>query len=182
MDPILVDIAQLRTLMLPRITLTPGRVIMARVAEAGDGRRGELAIAGGRISATLPPGVRAGDELRLVVKDVSAERLVLQIETPAAAPRESVEEREAAGGGGRQGTPSQVLELRYATQNLGLVGLRFALHPGGAISVTVGMPDDAGITRARSAADGLRAAIAQATGADVGVSVTAQRPPLDVYV
>jgi hypothetical protein len=103
MDPILVDIAQLRTLALPRITLTPGRVIMARVAEAGDGGRGELAIAGGRISATLPPGVRAGDELRLVVKDVSAERLVLQIETPAAAPRENVEEREAAGEAGGRG-------------------------------------------------------------------------------
>lgn len=184
MDPILIDAAQLRTLRISSLALTPGRVIMARVAEAGEGSRGELSIAGGRLRAALPPGVRAGDELKLVVKDVSAGRVVLQIQGEPPAPQPLTEPRERdgeAGGGGRASTPNNVLELSYETVNLGLINLRFELHGADAVTVTVTMATPGAVTRARASADALRAALARSSLADVAVAITPARPPLDLY-
>jgi hypothetical protein len=185
MDPILVDAAQLRTLRLPGLALTPGRVIMARVAETGEGGRGQLAIAGGRIGASLPSGVRAGDELRLVVREISSERVVLQIQadappaTPPADPRDVDDEGEAPGGA--PGTPIHVLVLRYETQSFGSVDLRFELHAGDALSLQVGMATAAGLARARENSEDLRATLDRALAGDVAVTVTQRRPPLDLY-
>jgi hypothetical protein len=188
MDPILIDAAQLRTLRIPGLALTPGRVIMARVAGIGEDARGQLAIAGGRITAALPPGVRTGDELRLVVKDLSAERVVLQIqaEAPAPAPASPQAPRQGDGegetGGGETTTPTHLLRLSYQTQNLGPVGLRFELHPAGALSVRVEIASAVGLARAKRSADGLRAALVRASSGQVDVAVGTPRPPLDLYV
>lgn len=184
MDPIVVDLVELRALQLPGITLAPGRVIVARVIEADAAGHGQLSVAGGRLAATLPAGVRAGEELRLVVREVSAERIVLQIQAEGLQPpaREQVQEREAPPDAGAQAQASQRLALRYLTRNLGPIDLRFALYPGGAIGVEVSMATEEASVRARSGADQLRSAIAASTGATVGVSVTRPRPPLDVYV
>jgi hypothetical protein len=188
MDPILVDVAQLRSLVRGGLTLTPGRVIMARVTEAGEGARGQLAIAGGRLGATLPPGVRTGDELRLVVKEISADRVLLQIQAQAPPPLPTQEAREGdgedeSGGSAVAGTATQALQLRYETQHLGPIDLRFELHGEDALSVTVSMQPGDGLARARESAGALHAALLEAAaGGDVALAVTAQRPPLDVYV
>jgi hypothetical protein len=185
-DPILVDLAQLRLLQSPGITLAPGRAIMARVIEAAEGGRGELSIAGGRLFVSLPPGVHPGDELRLVVKDVSADRVVLQIQAPpvpVAPAGERVEEREAdASGDRREEAGSHTLALRYSAESLGPIDLRFVLHPDGAISVNVAMSSEAAEASARAEAEALRSAIAVAAGAEVAVTIGRRRPPVDVYV
>jgi hypothetical protein len=186
MDPILLDGAQLRALTVPGLTLTPGRVIAARVIEAG-GVRGQLAIAGMRVAAALPSGVRAGDELRLVVKDVSAERVVLQLQaqTSASAPPAEPREADAEEDGGESGpaaTPSHVLALRYETRNLGPIDLRFELHGrDDALSVTVAMRDAPAVEHARANVVELSDALARPGRSDVAVSITAQPPPLDLY-
>ena len=63
---------------------------MARVVTADGSGRGALSIAGALFEAELPKQVRAGEDLRLVVRDVSSDRVVLQLAdqapTPLAAP------------------------------------------------------------------------------------------------
>ena len=180
MDPILVDVAELRALQLPGVNLAAGRVLMARVIETELGGKGMLSIAGARIAASLPPGVHAGDELRLVVREVSPERLVLGL-VPFEPPREdAVGERE--GEGGARGTPSRSLALQYETATLGPIDLRFDLYPGGALGVSVRLVSEDAQRRARAGAGELENTLNAATGASVAVTIGAARPPLDVYV
>ncbi|MGZ4165656.1 MAG: hypothetical protein ACXVRW_07770 [Solirubrobacteraceae bacterium] len=78
--PLAVDLRALRVLVGPDIKIVPGRAVMARVvAPQQPGGRGSLSIAGYLLEAELPESVRAGDDLRLVVKDVSAERVLLAV-------------------------------------------------------------------------------------------------------
>jgi hypothetical protein len=179
MDPILVDVTQLRALQLPAINLTLGRVIAARVIEADLAGRGLLSIAGARIAASLPPGVHSGDELRLVVREVSPERVVLGLEPPPQPPQEGVAEREAHAG--RRGAPTSSLALRYDTPSLGPMDLRFDLYAGDALSVTVSLEGEGNQALARAHASELQSALARALGSAVGVTVTGPRPPLDTY-
>jgi hypothetical protein len=79
MQPLAVDPRALRVLLGPDIKIVPGRAVMARVVAADAGGRGSLSIAGFLLDAELPTGVRAGDDLRLVVRDVNAERVLLSI-------------------------------------------------------------------------------------------------------
>jgi len=82
-SPLAVDLRALRVLVGPDIKIVPGRAVMARVvAPQQPGGRGSLSIAGYLLEAELPESVRAGDDLRLVVKDVSAERVLLTITDP----------------------------------------------------------------------------------------------------
>ena len=81
--PLAVDLRALRVLVGPDIKIVPGRAVMARVvAPQQPGGRGSLSIAGYLLEAELPESVRAGDDLRLVVSDVSAERVLLAITDP----------------------------------------------------------------------------------------------------
>jgi hypothetical protein len=78
-----VDPRALRVLVGPDIKIVPGRALMARVVQPQQpGARGSLSIAGYLLEAELPENVRAGDDLRLVIKDVSAERVLLTITAP----------------------------------------------------------------------------------------------------
>jgi hypothetical protein len=82
-SPLAVDLRALRVLVGPDIKIVPGRAVMARVvAPQQPGGRGSLSIAGYLLEAELPESVRAGDDLRLVVRDVSAERVLLAITDP----------------------------------------------------------------------------------------------------
>ena len=80
--PLAVDLRALRVLVGPDIKIVPGRAVMARVVQAPPGQKGSLSIAGYLLDAELPENVRAGDDLRLVVKDVSAQRVLLAITDP----------------------------------------------------------------------------------------------------
>ncbi len=80
--PLAVNPQALRVLVGPDIKIVPGRAVMARVVEAPPGQKGSLSIAGYLLDAELPENVQAGQDLRLVVKDVNAERVLLAITDP----------------------------------------------------------------------------------------------------
>jgi hypothetical protein len=104
--PLAVDLRALRVLVGPDIKIVPGRAVMARVvAPQQPGARGSLSIAGYLLEAELPASVHAGDDLRLVVKDVSAERVLLAITDP----REGAQAAQAQGAQQPQTQPLQQL-------------------------------------------------------------------------
>lgn len=78
--PLAVDLRALRTLVGPDINIVPGRAMMARVVNTDPAAgRGSLSIAGFLVEAELPKDVQPGQDLRLVVRDVSAERVLLTV-------------------------------------------------------------------------------------------------------
>jgi hypothetical protein len=80
--PLAISLQALRVLVGPDIKIMPGRAVMARVVQAPPGQKGSLSIAGYLLDAELPEDVQAGQDLRLVVRDVSAERVLLAITDP----------------------------------------------------------------------------------------------------
>jgi hypothetical protein len=80
--PLAISPQALRVLVGPDIKIVPGRAVMARVVQAAPGQKGSLSIAGYLLEAELPEEVQAGQDLRLVVRDVSAERVLLAITDP----------------------------------------------------------------------------------------------------
>jgi len=193
MDPIAVDIRLIRAVLGGEMKVMPGRAMMARVVVADRSGRGKLAIAGAVIDAEIPKHVRAGQELRLTVRDVSAHQVVLGMsdQAPALAATAAdlpgggvlrVTEEEADGSGsGSGGSPgSQTLSLRYDAPALGAVDLRFDLDPGSLrVSVTVAPGTPLSLAQAR--AEALRDALTAGVGRPATVTVTARHEPLDVY-
>ena len=165
-----VDFRVLRTLLTPEINIVVGRAMMARVVVADGSGRGSLSIAGYLLEAELPKDVRAGDDLRLVVRDVNAERVLLGISdshqetppppVPLAAPvtiplpgggSVQVTERDA-GGAQASSQDAHTLSLRYDAPALGAVEVRFELNP---TSLRLGVTVAAGLgRRQRSGSDG----------------------------
>jgi hypothetical protein len=80
--PLAINLQALRVLVGPDIKIVPGRAVMARVVQAPPGQKGSLSIAGYLLDAELPENVQAGQELRLVIRDVNAERVLLAITDP----------------------------------------------------------------------------------------------------
>jgi hypothetical protein len=194
MEPLAVDLLLLRALDQPELRLAPGRALMARVVEADGSGRGSLSIAGALVKAGLPKDVSAGDEVRLVVREVSAERVVLNlaqqspvVPVPAEVPLPGggsvrASPRDEADGQGssasQQGTHS--VSLRYDAPTLGPIDLRFQLDPASLLvtaSVAAGAPLDA----IKADADALRGALAASVDRTVTVTVVARHEPLDVY-
>ncbi|HEV7493753.1 hypothetical protein [Baekduia sp.] len=195
MDAVPVNLVLLRGL-LPDLSLTPGTVLSARVLDART-----LSLAGVRLAAQLPESVAAGQVLRLRVQEASTDRIHLQIvETAgqsqvaeqAAAPqvppsayqlalpggalaRVYVEEREAAEGGKRGAGPARSVVVRYDSPTLGRLDIRLD-----ASSAAVHVSDGDPALRVRAAADQLRDALAQASGAPVLVTVHPRAQTLNV--
>ena len=80
--PLAINPQALRVLVGPDIKIVPGRAVMARVVQAPAGQKGSLSIAGYLLDAELPENVQAGQDLRLVIRDVSPERVLLAITDP----------------------------------------------------------------------------------------------------
>jgi hypothetical protein len=195
MDPIAVDVRLIKAMLGTELKIAPGRVLMARVVTAAPTGRGSLNIAGMTLEAKLPKDVQPGQELRLIVRDVTPDRVELSMADPSAvvaAPAAplpgggsvQVSERDAGGGSAAGGaTDRHTLSLRYDAPALGPVDLRFELDPGSlrlTATLAAGEPAD----RARAAAQQLRDALSTAIGAGaptVSVEVTSRREPLDVY-
>lgn len=195
-----IDLRILRTLLAPEIKVAPGRALMARVVVADGSGRGSLSIAGFLLEAELPKDVRTGQDLRLVVRDVSAERVLLSIADPrqdTATPpmpiagwvgpdpiplpgggHVSVTERDAEGAPADR-PDTHALSLRYDTPALGAIDLRFELDPGSLrLSVTVA---PRALAPAQSQSDSLRESLAEELHRAVSVIVSARREPLDIY-
>jgi hypothetical protein len=206
MQPLAVDLRIIRSLLAPEMKVVPGRALMARVVMADGGGRGSLSIAGFLVDAELPKNVRAGEDLRLVVKDVNSERVLLTVSDPHQAAQDAsqpaqqnpgvltppppmmvplpgggtfqVTEREA--GTSESSSPeAHTLTLRYDAPALGAVDLRLELDPG---SLRVGVSVAPGaLEPARAGVDALRQALADAVGRPVSVTVAPRREPLDLY-
>ena len=197
----------LRAVVGPDIKIVPGRAVMARVVVAEGTGRGSLSIAGFLVDAELPKDVRAGQDLRLVIKDVSAERVLLtmsddrpdaaqqagqqsQLTTPELPPGAvpvpvpgggmlAVTERDAHGGRPGDGTTHSVA-LRYTTPELGAMDLHFTLDAG-SLAVTVSVPPGPGLPLAQADAETLRQTLAEQLQRAVSVTVKPRREPLDLY-
>lgn len=190
MQPLAVDLQLLRSVLLPGMRIVPGRAFMARVVAADGGGRGSLSIAGYVVDAALPKGVRPGQELRLVVRETSAERVLLSIQQQDTPPAQSAPASLPGGGTvqvterdpgqtGESRSGSHSLTLRYDAPALGAIDLHFELDPVSlrlavAVSPTA-LPD------AQAATGDLRAALAEAAQRATSVTVSPRREPLEIY-
>ena len=196
MDPIAVDIRLIRAVLGAELRVAPGRALMARVMSADGSGRGSLSIAGAVIEAKLPKDVQPGQELRLTVRDVSPERVVLSLSDQAGAAqanapvelpgagrvrvseRDASEERARRGGGA--GAGRHTLTLVYDGPALGAVDLRFELDPQ-SLRLIATLAAGAPAERATDAAGELRDALTEALGRPITVEIAPRREPLDVY-
>ena len=188
------DIRLIRAVLGAELRVAPGRALMARVVSVNPAGRGTLSIAGMPIDAKLPPGVEAGQDLRLVVRHVSPERVVLGLSGEAgaagAAPPPTVElpgggsvrvdEREASRQARGAGNGRHVLALVYDAPALGAVDLRFELDPQ-SLKVAAVLGAGEPLEQAQDRAGELREALTKALGRPVTVEITPRREPLDVY-
>jgi hypothetical protein len=145
------------------------------------------------VEAKLPEHVKAGDQLRLAVRHVSADRVVLGLAdqqpplapVPVAVPLPGggsvrVSEQEAPVGSTLPATDTHTLTLRYDGPALGAVDLRFELDPR-SLRVSVALPAGDSFELAQGAAAQLRDQLSEALGRTISVSVSARHEPLDLY-
>lgn len=194
MQPIAVDVLLLRSAA-PDLVLSAGRSLAARVLERGPHGVGILNLAGAIVTAELPEHVQPGDRLRLIVRETTSERVLLQIApqqaaTPGLVPPAPGEVRlpgggqvavvERDGGGAGSDAAAGAVTLRLELPALGAVELRVALDAGGVrarAALGSGLPLELGGERAVE----LRAALARAAQRPAEVTVVPRRDPLDVY-
>jgi hypothetical protein len=200
MEPIAVDIRLIRAVLGAELRVAPGRALMARVVNINPMGRGALSIAGALIDAKLPPGVQAGQDLRLIVRHVSPEQVVLGISQEAGAAAAQAQAAVELPGGGHVrvterdagseadadratggGTGRHVLALAYDAPALGTLDLRFELDPQ-SLRVSATLAAGGPAARATDAAGELRDALSQALGGRaVTVEITPRHEPLDIY-
>jgi hypothetical protein len=192
MEPIPVDIRLIRAVLGGELRIAPGRALLARVVTTDGLGRGALSIAGALIDAELPQHVKTGEELRLIVREVSADRVVLGLSDQTVAPPPVPVElpgggsvrvnEDDEGAGASSGAPpgTQRLSLRYDAPALGPVDLRFELDAGSlrvVVALSPGDPLDLG----QSGAGELQQTLAASTDRPVTVTVAGRREPLDLY-
>jgi hypothetical protein len=194
MDVLAVDLLLLRSLQTPELRLTPGRALMARVMRADGSGRGALNIAGAVIEAELPKHVRAGQELRLLVRSVTAEQVMLSLShdapvaqppTPPAVPlpgggKITITEQEERGGEKAAGDATHTLTIQYDAPTLGRLDLRFELDPA-ALQLTVTLPAGEALRQAESQRQALEQTLTDNVDRTVNVALKPRRQPLDLY-
>jgi len=196
MDPIAVAAALLRA-QLPEVPIREGASLMARVASRGE-THAVIVIAGVPVTAKLPPEVEAGAVLKLKVKEVTAERVTMQIDqppqtaadlqtpvigqaTPQAQWQGHVEvEEPPVRRQGADGKPVDVVSLAFTHPTLGKLDLRLELreaaHILAEVTTAAGLPH----VVASRASERLRANL-EAVGLEATVNVRPRHTPLDLY-
>jgi hypothetical protein len=193
MEPLAVDLMLLRSVLGTEMKITPGRGLMAHVMRADPSGRGAISIAGAVLEAELPKHIKAGQDVRLVVRSVSADRVVLSLSDQALAPAPPasiplpgggsiriVDADQQHGGARGQRAGRQMLALRYDAPALGPVDLRFDLDPG-SLRVTVMLDAGEPLRRAQAEAIDLRQALEEGVDRTVGVKLVPRRGALDLY-
>lgn len=194
--PIAVDLQLFRAILAPDLQLTVGRELMARVADVQTGGRGTLSLAGFMLEAQLPDDVRAGQQLRLQVRDLTPERVVLEIQQdgdeppalmappppPAELPgggRLSVSDRGARRATGT-GDEVHTLALRYEAPNFGAIDMQFVLERGSLRLVLAVAPGES-YDDARAHSGQLSQALTDVTGRRASVKISPRHEPVEVY-
>ena len=201
MQPLAVDLHLLTDIGSVGLRLNPGRGLMARVMAADGNGRGVINIAGAVIEAQLPHHVRAGEQVRLVVRHLDEQRVVLElVHSNAGAPQASGTAEPPPGavalpGGGELrvaqdapegGSPdsprsgAQTVALSYDAPALGALDLRFELDAGG-LRIHVAVAPGPAFALAQAGSEELRQVLAHSGERPVSVTVSALRQPLDVY-
>jgi hypothetical protein len=196
---IAVNLQLLRAVLLPDVKLTLGRELMARVVGNEPGARGSLSIAGLLIDAELPPELSEGDEIKLQVRELTPERVVLAMQSDDAPPTPpplvpdsatgaqlgsgdiQLRERHRSDHGGQ--SPEQAthtLAIRYDAPSAGPVDLYFVLTPDALhvqVTVAAGETFDTAKERAENLGDALQDSAARAAT----VTVRPRFDPVDLY-
>jgi hypothetical protein len=188
MQPIAVQLITLQQVM-PDVSLRLGQSLVARVAER-HGDRGILMIAGQPLVAQLPEHVRAGDVLKLAVRDITAEQVVMQMHEGKEAPEAQqqaqapaiplafpgavpshivVDENATSHGSAGEGEVSTVA-LTYESPALGAFNFRLGMD-GSRVVCEVRVGAGAPLAVATAAAESLRSSLAEKTERAASVSV-----------
>jgi hypothetical protein len=195
MDPIAVDIRLIKAVLGTELRIAPGRALMARVVNTDGHGRGVITIAGEPLEAALPEHIQAGQELKLVVREATPERVVLGLADQLPSPQAAevplpgggsirINEDDApppgprGGAGARTGT--HTLSLRYDAPALGPVDLRFELTPA-SLKLTAALAPGDPLHQAQARARELQEAVQAAVEQSVIVAVEPRHDPLDVY-
>lgn len=192
MDPIALDVRLIKAVLGTELRIAPGRALLARVASTDGRGHGVIAIAGEPLEVELPEHVQPGQELRLFVREVSPERIVLSLSDQVPSPQ--THEIPLPGGGSiriaddeapappragaRPGT--HTVSLRYDAPALGPVDLRFELSPG-ALRVAVALAPGDPLEQAQRRAAELQETLQGAVRQTVTVAVQPRHEPLDLY-
>jgi hypothetical protein len=190
-QPIAVQLITLQQVM-PDVTLRLGQSLLARVAER-HGDRGILMIAGQPLVAQLPDNVRPGDVLKLAVRDITAEQVVMQMHEgkeaaqtaarqdaavplafPGQPPSQILVDDEAAGGNGEGEGDVSTVAVTYESPVLGAMNFRLGMD-GSRVAVEVRVAAGAPLELATAAAESLRERLTSATDRAASVTV-APRP------
>jgi hypothetical protein len=192
MQPIAVQLITLQQVM-PEVTLRLGQSLLARVAER-HGDRGILMIAGQPLVAQLPEHVRAGDVLKLAVRDITAEQVVMQMHEgkeaaqaqarqdqpvvplafPGQPPSQLIVDDQASGGDGTEEGEVATVAVTYDSPALGAMNFRLGMD-GSRVVCEVRVAAGAPLELATAAAEALRSALAAKTDRAASVTV-APRP------
>jgi hypothetical protein len=197
-DAFAVDLQLMRSVLLPEINLSLGRELMARVVSNDAEGHGSLSIAGMLLEAELPAELKEGQELRLQVRELTPDRVVLGLQTqdqqqpspqaalvpmpgqpPPGTGRLEIQERHSsAGGDPKQAT--HTLALRYDAPTAGPVDMYFVLTPAALhLQLTVAAGDAFDAAHARS--DSLDGSLKESAARSVTVSIKPRYDPLDLY-
>jgi len=187
MEPIAVAAALLREQM-PDVTLRAGSTVVARVAAVND-QRAVIVLAGVPLTAEVPPGVENGATLRLKVREVTPERVTLQIDpqqtvAPQAPPPELqpprvMVEEPPHRGRGENGEPADIVSLSFTSPALGRIDLRLELN-GVRLLTDVTTPAGPATDLAAGSSERLRANL-EGKGLDATVRVRPRRRSFDGY-
>ena len=185
MEPIAVAAALLRE-QLPDVTLRPGSTVVARVASVNE-QHAVLVLAGVPLTAEVPPGVENGTTLRLKVREVTPERVTLQIDPqvvppqapPAQVPPRVVVDEPPHRGRGEDGEPADIVALSFTSPTLGRIDLRLELN-GVRLLTDVTTPPGPATDLATGSSERLRANL-EGKGLDATVRVRPRRQSFDGY-
>ena len=187
MEPVIAVTAALLRHQMPDLVLRPGVSVMARVASLGE-NHGVIVLAGIPVTAQLPPGVVAGETIKLHVQEVTQDRVVLRLDQPPPAglavppssPQPRIEVQEPPRRRAQGGESSSSVALSFESPSLGRIDLRIDLAAS-ALSVGVAALPGGPFQAADGGAERLRATLESALGLRSTVRVTPRREPLDVY-
>ena len=187
-------VVAVRTLLLrqamPDLPLRPGASVVARVASRGE-LNGVIVLAGVPLTAQLPEEVQSGATLRLKVREVTPERVTLQLDGPPiqptaeapAPPRQDptarVEVQDPPRRRAERGEERSSVVLGFESAELGRLDLRIELTAG-RVEVVVDTPASVH-DLVQDEAERLRAGLAVRVEREAGVTVRPRREPVDLY-